>query len=451
MSKPMSRRRRAIIRRRIAISVCSLVLALAIALVCFVINAAIKHTDSDNKTSSAESDTSSAVSPEPIKESFATVLSIGDIMVHSTQLDGAYVSETKDYDFSAFFRETASYFNNYDLSVANLEVTFGGAESGKFSGYPAFNTPDNLADVIKASGLNFLLTSNNHSYDTGLFGLKRTAQVLKARGIDFIGTRETPEEKIYTVKDINGIKIGMADYSYETSGSDSSRKYLNGSVISAEANNLISTFNYNRIDSFYAEAETVIADMKAQGAEFIVFYMHWGNEYQTSPNTWQKTIAQKLSNLGVDIIIGSHPHVVQPVELIYSEDGQNTTVCLYSSGNAVSNQRQELMDSCPSGHTEDGTMFTYTLRKYGDEVTLTDVDIIPTWVNKYRGGSGYQYTIYPLESPDWGSTKYNLDSTAANKAAKSYERTKEIVSAGLTTVQQNIGCEITFPEITENE
>ena len=268
--------------------------------------------------------------------------------------------------------------------------------------------------------------------------------MLREKGIEFIGTRETESDPIYTVKEINGIKIGMANYTYETDGQAAGRKYLNGSIIAAEANNLISSFSYSRIEEFYSEAQTVIADMKQNGAEFIVFYMHWGNEYRTSPNTWQKTIAQKLSNLGVDIIIGSHPHVVQPVELIYSEDGQNTTVCLYSSGNAISNQRQELMDSCPSGHTEDGTIFSYTLRKYGDELTLTDVDIIPTWVNKYRGGSGYQYTIYPLEAEDWGSTKYGLDSTAASKAAKSYQRTKAIIAEGLTAVQQSIGCDITF-------
>ena len=148
--------------------------------------------------------------------------------------------------------------------------------------------------------------------------------------------------------------------------------------------------------------------MKEAGADYVVFYMHWGNEYQTSPNTWQKTIAQKLSNLGVNMIIGSHPHVIQPVELIHSEDGESTTVCLYSTGNYVSNQRQELMDSCPSGHTEDGLLFSFTLTKNADGTVLSDLDLIPTWVNKYRGGSGYQYTVYPLENPDDGSTKYSL-------------------------------------------
>ena len=442
MSKKMSKRKKAIIRRRIFLSCTALVLVSVIALSVFIINSLMGV--SKNPSPSSSKDEVSSQSKPVIKEQFATVLSIGDIMVHSTQLDGAYVSSTKEYDFSAFFKETSAYYQKADLAVGNLEVTFGGTEAGKYRGYPVFNTPDSLADAIKNSGLNFILTSNNHSNDTGLNGIKRTVQVLKDRGLEFIGTRETAEEEIYTVKDVNGIKIGMADYTYETSGSKEGRKYLNGTLIAEEANDLVASFNYDKIDTFYAEAESVIADMKQKGAEFIVFYLHWGNEYKTSPNTRQKSIAQKLSNLGVDMIIGSHPHVVQPIELIRAEGGEHTTICLYSSGNAVSNQRKELMDSCPTGHTEDGTMLTYTLRKYGDEITVTDVDIIPTWVNKYKGGAGYQYTIYPLESADWANTKYGFDSATAAKAQKSFERTKAIVANGLTEIQKHIGCEVTF-------
>ena len=102
------------------------------------------------------------------------------------------------------------------------------------------------------------------------------------------------------------------------------------------------------------------------------------------------------------------------------------------------------MDSCPSGHTEDGVFFQFTLRKTKDGVILDDLDLIPTWVNKYPGGSGYQYTIYPLENKNDGSAKYSLASTYANKAARSYDRTKAIVAAGLTECQQHIGCDITF-------
>lgn len=445
MAKKRTKRQKAIIRRRIFLTCCSAVLIAVIALIVFSVNALLKNEDKVGYNSSDKDteNSSSAVSSEEIPETTATVISTGDIMVHSTQLTGAKTA-SGDYDFSAFFKETDSYFKAADLAVANLEVTFGGTESGQYSGYPAFNTPDSLADAIKNSGLNFLITSNNHAYDTGLFGLKRTAQVLKQRGIEFTGTRETEQEPNFAIKEINNIKIGIANFTYETSGQTEGRKYLNGAIIAKEANNLINSFSYDHIDDFYTSAANMISEMKSGGADYILFYMHWGNEYKTSPDTWQKTIAQKLSNLGVNMIIGSHPHVIQPVELIRSEDGESTTVCLYSTGNCVSNQRQEIMDSCPSGHTEDGMLFEFTLKKGKDGTVLSGLDLIPTWVNKYKGGSGYLYTIYPLESAQDGSAKYSLDSTAANKAAKSFERTKAIVAAGLTECQQAIGCEITF-------
>lgn len=444
MAKARTKRQKAIIKRRIFVTCCAAVLLAVAALVTFSVSAILKSGDKKKPESSQNADSSKVESIE-IPETEARVISTGDIMVHSPQLTGA-LTQSGEYDFSPYFKNLSSYFKAADLAVANLEVTFGGTESGKYSGYPAFNTPDSLADTIKESGLNFLITSNNHSYDTGLFGLKRTAQVLKQKGIEFIGTKEVETDPTYAVKEINNIKIGLADYTYETSGKTAGRKYLNGAIIAEEANNLINSFSYDRIDEFYAEAERVIGEMKAQGAEFIVFYLHWGNEYQTSPNTWQKTIAQRLSNLGVNMIIGSHPHVVQPVELIRPEGGEGYTVCLYSTGNCISNQRQEIMDSCPSGHTEDGLLFDFTLKKNKDGVALSNLNIVPTWVDKYKqsGHNGYLYTVYPLETANDGTSKFGLTGTAATKSAKSYERTKAIVAAGLTACQQEIGCNITF-------
>lgn len=449
MSKQRTKRQKAIIKRRIFVTLCALILISAIALITFCISAIIKpsenkqNTDSDISSGQASDNSSEAEIPETT----ATVLSTGDIMVHSTQLTGAKTAD--GYDFTAFFKESAPYFQAADLAIANLEVTFGGSESGTYSGYPAFNTPDSLADAIKASGLNLLLTSNNHSYDTGLYGLKRTVQILKQKGIDFTGTKETETDPTYVVKEINGIKIGIANFTYETDGQIAGRKYLNGAIISEEANPLINSFSYKRLDEFYSNVQSILSGMESDGADFKVFYIHWGNEYQFSPSTWQKSIAQNLSNFGVNMIIGSHPHVVQPVELIHSEDGQNTTVCLYSTGNYVSNQRQELMSpECTTGHTEDGVFFTFTLTKNKDGTDLTGLDLIPTWVDKYKGGEngGYLYTVYPLESPDDAVSKYSLSQTSAEKAKKSYERTKEIVAAGLTECQQSIGCEITFEQ-----
>lgn len=438
--------------RKVLITLLSVLLVGTLVLLSVVITAVVKYKDfeqygDNNSDILSQEESESQIDPNAVIAE-ATVVNTGDIILHSTVLDGAKTADG-NYDFSAFFTPVESYFKAADIATANLEVTLGGTESGAFSGYPAFNAPDSLLDVIKNSGINLLTTANNHCYDTGLLGLKRTVQQLKANNIDFIGTKELETDPTYIVKDANGIKIGMVNYTYENSSGEG-QKSINGNIVKAEANSLINSFNYDRIDTFYTEAQTVIDEMKQSGAEAIVFYMHWGEEYQLSANTWQKSIAQKLCNMGVDVIVGGHPHVVQPIELIHSEDSQNTTVCIYSMGNAISNQRQELMDSCPSGHTEDGMLFYYTFQKYGDgNVALSGVDIIPVWVNKYKGGSGYQYTMYPLESANMANN-YGFDSASLSKAQKSFERTKQIVESGLYECQQYLGCDIRFEQqVTE--
>lgn len=447
MTKKISRRRKAIIRRRIFLACCSLLLISTVALIVFIIGAVMGKGNEKIKTDISSETT--VVSEPKFEETYATIVSTGDIMVHDPQLAGAYNSSTGEYDFGDFFKELTPYFSSADLAVANLEVTFGGSEAGSYKGYPAFNCPDSLGNAIKSAGLNLLLTANNHSYDTGLSGFLRTQEILDNFGLEYTGTRKTEQDPSYIVKEINNIKIGITNFTYETAGDLQGRKYLNGILLSQEANGLINSFSYNRIEEFYLTAQSHVTEMKEKGAEFIVFYIHWGNEYQNQPNTWQKSIAQKLSNMGVDMIIGSHPHVIQPVELLYSEDGQNTTVCLYSTGNAISNQRQEVMDSCPTGHTEDGMLFSFTLKKTEDGVLLDDLDIIPTWVDKYKGDNGkYKYTIYPLEKENDGADKFSLSTATVARAAKSYKRTIEIIGDGLTACQREIGCEITFENIS---
>lgn len=434
-----TKRQEAIIKRRIFLSVCAVCLVAVIAVVAAtVVSISTALKDKNQISSEPSSQTNSAEqTKEPYVVSSTTVVNTGDILVHSTVLDGAKTSDG-NYDFSSFFKNVSPYFKAADLAVINLEVTFGGKESGSFSGYPAFNCPDSLADTIKKAGIGLVLTANNHSLDTGAFGLKRTAQVLKQKGISFLGTKENQNDPVYIVKDINGIKLGMVCYTYPPNSS------------AAGASGLINTFSYNNIDSFYTEAQSVIADMKNDGADAIVFYMHWGEEYQLSPNTWQKTISQKLCNFGVDVIVGGHPHVLQPMDVIYSEDSQNTTVCIYSTGNSVSNQRQELMDSCPSGHTEDGLLFYYTFDKYSDGTTvLSSVDLVPTWVNKYKGGSGYQYQMIPLENNNLNAKTLGLTETEFQRAERSYNRTKELMQEGLKKCQEHLGSKERFASPTK--
>ncbi len=438
----MNKRQKAILKRRIFLSMCSIVLIAAIGLLAFIGVSIIKG-DGNDKPDNSTSSQSQPVIPDK----FATVISIGDIMCHKPQYNGA--KTTDGYDFSHFFKELSPYFKSADLAVGNLELTFGGTESGAYRGFPTFNTPDELANAIKDSGISLLMTANNHTYDTGLFGMKRTLDVVRGLGIETNGSRKALDEPKYIVKDLNGIKVGMVSFTYETTSAAQTRKYLNGLLLSEEAAPLVNSFCYGKIDLFYAEAQEIINAMKADGAEYITFYMHWGDEYKRTANTWQKTLAQQLSNMGVNMIIGSHPHVVEPIELIHSEDGQTETVCVYSVGNAVSNQRRGLMQTnAPKGHTEDGLMVSYTLKKDGKGVvSLVDFEAIPTWVDRYLEGGKYKYTIYPMEDLKEAKLQY---SHIASRLQESYNRTKEIMSAGLTECQTAIGCDITFKTETES-
>lgn len=438
MMKENSTKQEGVIFRRLIIGMLAVLLVTAFTLLILIAtvgNSAKTEsgkTDSDNNSGVQSGDGISTSSGDSsTKEYSATVLNTGDILIHDNVLWGAEQSDGS-YDFSKLFKIAKQYIQAADYAVANLEVTLGGDAAGPYKGYPNFNCPDSLADYVKADGFDMLLTANNHILDNGVAGMKRTMQQLKAKGIDFLGTRENTEDQIYIIKEINGIKIGMISYTYGTNSGYSE---------------LINYFSSSNLDKFYNEAQAAIDAMQNNGAEAIVFYMHWGDEYHTTPNTYQKAVAQQLCNMGVDVIVGGHPHVLQPIDLIYSEDSEHTTVCLYSMGNSISNQRiSEMTGLCETGHTEDGVLFNYTFTRDSDgDVSLSAVDIIPTWVDRYGTAGNYQYTMYPLETADMAEN-YGLDSDTVAKAKASYERTKKIMAEGLTECQQYLGCEIRFAE-----
>ena len=180
--------------------------------------------------------------------------------------------------------------------------------------------------------------------------------------------------------------------------------------------------------------------MKAAGAEATMIYMHWGVEYVLAPNEYQTAMAQKLCDLGFDVIIGGHPHVVQPVDLLQSnEDPDHKTVVLYSMGNAVSNQRMGNISSISTPHTEDGILFSVTFSKYSDDtVYLENVSAIPTWVNLNSNNGSRQYNIVPLDDSirsEWMS-KFNMTENEYNSAQRSYDRTSQLVDEGIAKSQE---------------
>jgi poly-gamma-glutamate synthesis protein (capsule biosynthesis protein) len=136
--------------------------------------------------------------------------------------------------------------------------------------------------------------------------------------------------------------------------------------------NLINTFSYDNLTGFYNDVERMLLSMEEDGADFTMFFMHWGQEYQLAPNTNQTAMAQMLCELGVDIIVGGHPHVIQPFTTLTSSTG-NQTYCIYSVGNAVSNQRRETLETSPNKeYTEDGMIFKLFYLKKSDNPDSTD-------------------------------------------------------------------------------
>lgn len=378
--------------------------------------------------------------PEPEHVvSTATILSTGDLVMHIPVVNTGLQSDGS-YNFDSIFRYITDYVDAADYSVVNLETTLAGTDNGfPYAGYPRFNCPDALANATKSAGFDMLLTANNHSFDTTLVGYKRTLEVVRELGLETLGTYLSADEQKWTIEEINGIKVGMLCYTYATGLGPKGTPRLNGNAEIGEAG-ICNYFTYDNLPAFYSEVQGYLDEMKAAGAEATMIYMHWGVEYVLAPNEYQTAMAQKLCDLGFDVIIGGHPHVVQPVDLLQSnEDPDHKTVVLYSMGNAVSNQRMGNISSISTPHTEDGILFSVTFSKYSDDtVYLENVSAIPTWVNLNSNNGSRQYNIVPLDDSirsEWMS-KFNMTENEYNSAQRSYDRTSQLVDEGIAKSQE---------------
>ena len=369
--------------------------------------------------------------PPPEVTSTATIRSAGDVLIHIPVFQNARKNDGS-YDFNHIFTYSEDIISDCDYFVANLETTLGGTNGRSYTGFPRFNSPDSIVDALKGAGVDCLLTANNHTFDTNGSGALRTIDIIEKAGLDYTGTRKTTDDLQYFTKKISGINFGFACYTYETPTSEG-RKALNGLIVDTTTAPLINSFNPAKPQAFYDELESNIKAMKKKGAEVIVVYVHWGEEYQLAQNTKQQEIAQAICDLGADVIIGGHPHVVQPIDLLTSSDGTHKTVCVYSMGNFLSNQRRNLM-GLKTGHTEDGLIFEMTFSKYSDGTVVFDsVDAIPTWVHLYSENGKKVHSIVPLKGNlDKQAEKLGLNKTSdgLSFAKASQERTNALVSKG---------------------
>jgi poly-gamma-glutamate synthesis protein (capsule biosynthesis protein) len=289
---------------------------------------------------------------------------VGDLMCHSTQYLSART--TAGYDFRPAFEAVKPYLTSADLAFGNLETVTAG-ESETFSGYPMFNTPVAYLDALADAGFDVITTANNHSLDRRFPGVERTIQALDARNLLHTGTARSQEERdrplIVTAK---GLRLGVLAYTYGTNG------------IPMPAGK---PFAVNLIDTLAMAAD--IRRSRTAGAEAIAVFLHWGQEYQRQPNPAQLALAGFLARQGVQLILGSHPHVVQPADWL-GEPGQSPFV-IYSLGNFFSGQRRPFTDA--------GIILELSLfrnRETG-EVRTGEVRFIPTYVSTRNG-----YRILPV-------------------------------------------------------
>ncbi|MDO5664435.1 MAG: CapA family protein [Bacteroidia bacterium] len=303
------------------------------------------------------------------QEKRVNLLFAGDAMQHLPQVRAAQ-TET-GYNYDSCFNLLKEKISSVDIACVNFETTLGGKP---YSGYPQFTSPDEFAFGLKDAGFDVFFLANNHVMDKGRKGFERTLNVLDSIGIKYTGAFKSKNTRglnypLMVIK--NGIRIAFLNYTYGTNG------------IPVTAPNIV-----NIIDTLQIKSDLQLTQL--YNPDIIIANMHWGDEYRTYPNTEQKKLADFLFKNGVRIIIGNHPHVVQP--LVFNKvNDEIETVVYYSLGNFISNQQKV--------NTDGGALAEIVISKADDNspVKIESCDYSLVWVRKYTEKEKLNYTLIPVE------------------------------------------------------
>jgi poly-gamma-glutamate synthesis protein (capsule biosynthesis protein) len=322
---------------------------------------------------------------------------VGDIMCHSTQYYYAWV-EKDSFDFDPMFGVIGDYLKGRDIVIGNLETVLAG-ESKNYSGYPFFNSPNSLANSLKNAGFDFVTTANNHANDMGYNGVIRTIDALDKLGIIHLGTDSLETKVKNNVYVHKGIKMGILAYTYGTNfreGSKNPRKYV------------------EYIDTVKIKDD--IEGLKAANADIIILLYHFGEQYQKSISNYQEKIVERSIEYGADIILGSHPHIIQHFDSFPTMEGNlDTGFVVYSLGNFVSNQRWRFSDG--------GIIFNFELTKnlFSDSIYVSDISYLPIWVFKGKKDNRKEYIILPSEKYNDTTEYYYLTEADVDSMKRSFQ------------------------------
>ena len=359
--------------RRAAIVFCTVVavllLALALLLGWFFF---LRSAGEDAQTAPSPSPTVAAAVravdtpvPEPTATPFSprtvTIRAVGDVMMHEAQLDAA-ARPGEGYDFSAQYADIAPSLMAADYTIANLETTVGLYSDQPYSGFPMFNAPPDLLTALGEAGVDFVTMANNHILDRFYDGMLRTMDNVEAAGLAYGGTNRSKEEQLEpNIVEVGGVKLGMLCYT----------DYTNGLEKRSDPQARASGVNYIEDADFAAEAQK----LRDAGADAIIAYMHWGREYRREANDEQRAITERLLAAGVDVILGSHPHVVQPAgmrEVTLADGTQHEALVAYSLGNFNSAMTDEYTDS--------GIILEFTLVEQEEGgFAVENIGFVPTY------------------------------------------------------------------------
>lgn len=362
-------------------------------------------------------DSASAIGPLPSPEpDCLSVMAVGDVIPHLTVLNAAKDPISGAYDFRPSFRYVKGYIQDADLAICNVETVFTG--DGTYTGYPDFDSPESLAASLRDTGFDVGITANNHMLDQGTRGFEGTIDALRRNGIVVAGSRKAGEPR-YAMALARGRKVAVIAYSY--AGYDAAGKLVvNTRPVTPEIAQRINYFTSRELASGLAQIRAAAEAARAAGAELIICYYHWGEEYAMAPDRVQIAIARASADMGADIVFGSHPHVVQKAETLKSGSGKDVPV-FYSLGNFLSNQRLDTMDN---RFAEDGMMAfaSFSLPREGRVAGLLSASAVATWVDKRQDGT-IAFEIIPID----GSYRQNATAVSRNlfpQLAVSLEATK---------------------------
>lgn len=339
----------------------------------------------------------SQISSKNTKE--LSLIFVGDFMGHLDQINAAYNPKNKTYDYNDCFKYIKPILNDADITIGNLEVTLG---TKPYSGYPQFSSPASYASAIKNAGVDVLMTANNHSCDKKKQGVEKTIKILDSLKILHTGTfinkmKKKLQTPLILIK--NDFKLAFLNYTYGTNG------------ILPTHPNIIN----------YLDKKTIAEDVKNAkllNPDEIIVFVHWGTQYKNLPSKAQKNWLSYFQSLGVHIVIGSHPHVLQP--MIFKNDN----LVVYSLGNFISHQRTFPRDG--------GAVFKLNLIKQKNKVKIKNATYNLTWVYEPTINGKKKYFILPIKDFENNSSEY-LDKENYNKMMRFANHARKLLN------KENIG------------